>query len=42
MARAKIESTPQLVEQVFWAFADKLRKNMDAAEYNSLILHPFF
>jgi hypothetical protein len=30
MARLKKESKQQPVEQVLWAAADKLRKNMDA------------
>ena len=33
MARAKKEVKEQRIEQVLWASADKLRKNMDAAEY---------
>jgi len=33
--KQKKKSKEQPVEQVLWAAADKLRKNMDAAEYNA-------
>jgi very-short-patch-repair endonuclease len=36
MARVKKETTPQPVEHILWASADKLRKNMDAAEYKHI------
>ena len=42
MARAKKETAPQPVEQVLWASADKLRKNMDAAEYKHIVLGLIF
>jgi type I restriction enzyme M protein len=42
MAKAKKESKEQPVEQVLWASADKLRKNMDAAEYKHIVLGLIF
>ena len=42
MARAKKETAPQPIEQVLWASADKLRKNMDAAEYKHIVLGLIF
>jgi len=42
MARVKKEITTQPVEQVLWASADKLRKNMDAAEYKHIVLGLIF
>ena len=42
MARAKKEITTQPVEQMLWAIADKLRKNMDAAEYKLIVLALIF
>lgn len=42
MARAKKEVKEQPVEQVLWAAADKLRKNMDAAEYKHIVLGLIF
>lgn len=42
MARAKKEVKEQPVEQVLWATADKLRKNMDAAEYKHIVLGLIF
>ena len=41
MARTKKETAPQPIEQVLWASADKLRKNMDAAEYKHIVLGQF-
>ncbi len=42
MARAKKEVKGQPVEQALWASADKLRKNMDAAEYKHIVLGLIF
>lgn len=42
MAKAKNETKVQPVEQVLWASADKLRKNMDAAEYKHIVLGLIF
>ena len=42
MAKAKKEVKDQPVEQVLWAAADKLRKNMDAAEYKHIVLGLIF
>ena len=46
MAKAKKGSsqnrTLQPIEQVLWASADKLRKNMDAAEYKHIVLGLIF
>jgi len=38
MAKAKKEDKNLPIEQVLWASADKLRKNMDAAEYKHIVL----
>jgi len=40
--KAKKEVKEQPVEQVLWAAADKLRKNMDAAEYKHIVLGLIF
>ena len=42
MAKAKKEAKEQPVEQALWASADKLRKNMDAAEYKHVVLGLIF
>ncbi|QRN85820.1 SAM-dependent DNA methyltransferase [Clostridia bacterium] len=42
MAKAKKEVKDQPVEQALWAAADKLRKNMDAAEYKHIVLGLIF
>lgn len=42
MAKAKKEVKEQPVEQVLWAAVDKLRKNMDAAEYKHIVLGLIF
>jgi type I restriction enzyme M protein len=42
MAKVKKEVKDQPVEQVLWASADKLRKNMDAAEYKHIVLGLIF
>lgn len=42
MARAKKDAKEQTVEQVLWTTADKLRKNMDAAEYKHIVLGLIF
>ena len=42
MAQIKKEVKAQPVEQVLWASADKLRKNMDAAEYKHIVLGLIF
>jgi len=42
MAKSKKEAKEQPVEQVLWAAADKLRKNMDAAEYKHIVLGLIF
>ena len=42
MARAKKEVKEQPIEQMLWASADKLRKNMDAAEYKHIVLGLIF
>ncbi|MDR2525279.1 MAG: type I restriction-modification system subunit M [Oscillospiraceae bacterium] len=42
MAKAKKEVKEQPVEQVLWASADKLRKNIDAAEYKHIVLGLIF
>jgi type I restriction enzyme M protein len=42
MAKAKREVKEQPVEQALWASADKLRKNMDAAEYKHIVLGLIF
>jgi type I restriction enzyme M protein len=42
MAKPKKEAKEQPVEQALWASADKLRKNMDAAEYKHIVLGLIF
>jgi type I restriction-modification system DNA methylase subunit len=42
MARAKKEIKEQPAEQALWASADKLRKNMDAAEYKHIVMGLIF
>jgi len=42
MAKAKKVAKEQPIEQVLWAAADKLRKNMDAAEYKHIVLGLIF
>ena len=42
MAKTKKAVKEQPVEQVLWAAADKLRKNMDAAEYKHIVLGLIF
>lgn len=42
MVKKKKETKEQPVEQVLWASADKLRKNMDAAEYKHIVLGLIF
>jgi type I restriction-modification system DNA methylase subunit len=42
LAKAKREEQKQPVEQILWASADKLRKNMDAAEYKHIVLGLIF
>lgn len=39
---SKNEVKEQPIEQVLWAAADKLRKNMDAAEYKHVVLGLIF
>jgi type I restriction enzyme M protein len=41
MAKAK-KTTNESIEQVLWSAADKLRKNMDAAEYKHVVLGLIF
>jgi type I restriction enzyme M protein len=38
VAKSKKEDKRLPVEQALWASADKLRKNMDAAEYKHIVL----
>ena len=40
--KQKNEAKDQSIEQVLWAAADKLRKNMDAAEYKHVVLGLIF
>ncbi len=42
MAKAKKEATPEPIEQILWGTANKLRKNMDAAEYKHIVLGLIF
>ena len=42
MARQKNTTTSASIEQVLWSAADKLRKNMDAAEYKHVVLGLIF
>jgi len=41
-ARAKKEKVPQPIEKTLWDSANKLRKNMDAAEYKHIVLGLIF
>ena len=38
MAKAKKETKQEALEVVLWKAADKLRKNIDAAEYKHVVL----
>jgi len=42
MEKEKITERPQPLEKKLWAAADKLRKNMDAAEYKHVVLGLIF
>jgi type I restriction enzyme M protein len=42
MAKSKQESKDQPLEKTLWQAADKLRKNMDAAEYKHIVLGLIF
>ncbi|MCX7827884.1 MAG: type I restriction-modification system subunit M [Thermanaerothrix sp.] len=42
MAKRKKTTTLESIEQVLWSSADKLRKNMDAAEYKHVVLGLIF
>ena len=42
MARAKKATHEEPMEQVLWTAANKLRKNMDAAEYKHVVLGLIF
>lgn len=42
MAKAKKENNTQPLEKTLWLAADKLRKNMDAAEYKHIVLGLIF
>ena len=42
MAKVKNESSKESIEQVLWSTANKLRKNMDAAEYKHIALGLIF
>ena len=42
MAKTKKEKTNEPMEQVLWSTANKLRKNMDAAEYKHIVLGLIF
>lgn len=42
MAKSKQESNDQPLEKTLWLAADKLRKNMDAAEYKHIVLGLIF
>lgn len=42
MAKSKQESKDQPLEKTLWLAADKLRKNMDAAEYKHIVLGLIF
>ncbi len=42
MAKVKRVTSDQPIEQVLWSAADKLRKNMDAAEYKHIVLGLIF
>jgi len=42
MPKAKKATKEQPIEQVLWSAADKLRKNLDAAEYKHIVLGLIF
>ncbi|RJQ26830.1 MAG: SAM-dependent DNA methyltransferase [Peptococcaceae bacterium] len=42
MAKAKKTTTSESIEQVLWSSADKLSKNIDAAEYKHVVLGLIF
>lgn len=42
MAKANKTTASESIEQVLWSSADKLRKNMDAAEYKHIVLGLIF
>lgn len=42
MAKAKTVKAPEPIEQQLWKAADKLRKNIDAAEYKHIVLGLIF
>lgn len=42
MARKAIEKAPEPLEKQLWSAADKLRKNIDAAEYKHVVLGLIF
>ena len=42
MAKAKKDAPKESIEQVLWGTANKLRKNMDAAEYKHVVLGLIF
>ena len=42
MAKAKKVEQEEKLEQKLWKLADKLRKNMDAAEYKHVVLGLIF
>ena len=42
MAKAKKEIKQEALEIVLWKAADKLRKNIDAAEYKNIVLGLIF
>lgn len=42
MARPKKETPQEPLEKQLWSAADKLRKNIDAAEYKHIVLGLIF
>ncbi len=42
MAKSKNTEAEETLEKKLWAAADKLRKNMDAAEYKHIVLGLIF
>ncbi len=42
MAHQKMEKPQEPLEKQFWAVTDKLRKNIDAAEYKHVVLGLIF
>lgn len=42
MAKQKKEKTEEALEKILWQAADKLRKNIDAAEYKHIVLGLIF